>query len=97
MLMTRRCRNDTRYNDRGKIATRMAADLVLFDPTTIKDHNEYKSPDMPSAGINLVLVSGKPTWKMKHSSVQDMALFCFASKQTLPFQKYTLPELLWGE
>jgi len=49
--------------DRGKIANGMAADLVLFDPATIADRADYKSPDMPSAGISLVLVNGKTAWK----------------------------------
>ena len=49
--------------NRGRIATGMAADLVLFDPATIADRADYKSPDMPSAGISLVLVNGKPAWK----------------------------------
>ena len=49
--------------NRGRIATGMAADLVLFDPTTIADRADYNSPDMPSAGISLVLVNGYPAWK----------------------------------
>ena len=49
--------------DRGRIATGMAADLVLFDPATIADRADYKSPDLPSAGISLVLVNGHPAWK----------------------------------
>jgi N-acyl-D-aspartate/D-glutamate deacylase len=51
--------------NRGRIATGMAADLVLFDPTTIADCADYKSPDMPSAGISLVLVNGKTAWNNK--------------------------------
>jgi N-acyl-D-aspartate/D-glutamate deacylase len=61
--MTGQSAETLRLADRGKIATGMAADLVLFDPATIADRADYKSPDMPSAGINLVLVNGKPAWK----------------------------------
>ena len=49
--------------NRGKIAPGMAADLVLFDPATIADRADYKLPDMPSAGISIVLVNGEPAWK----------------------------------
>jgi hypothetical protein len=61
--------------NRGKIATGMAADLVLFDTATIAGRADYKLLDMPSAGISLVVVNRKPARKMKHLLVQAMALF----------------------
>ena len=49
--------------NRARIASGMAADLVLFDPTTIADRADYKLPDTPSAGISLAFVNVKTAWK----------------------------------
>jgi len=59
--------------DRGRIASGMAADLVLFDPATVgaagRPERIYDLPGgakrmvMRSAGIELTLVNGVPTWE----------------------------------
>jgi len=45
-------------SDRGLIALGMAADIVVFDPTTIIDHATYENPAQPSEGIRHVIVNG---------------------------------------
>ena len=45
--------------DRGLIREGMDADLVLFDPETIKDVNSYMQPDLPPVGIRKVWVLGE--------------------------------------
>ncbi len=59
--------------DRGRIAPGLAADLVLFDPATVgaagRPERLYDLPGgakrmvMRSAGIELTLVNGVPTWE----------------------------------
>jgi len=44
---------------RGQIAEGCAADLVLFDPTTITDTATFADPIRPAAGIHSVWVNGK--------------------------------------
>ena len=44
--------------DRGTIAPRMKADLVLFDPKKIQDKSTYENPMVYPAGIKMVLVNG---------------------------------------
>lgn len=46
--------------DRGVIKPGMRADLVLFDPTTIKDNATYLHPYQYPDGIKWVFVNGKP-------------------------------------
>jgi N-acyl-D-amino-acid deacylase len=48
--------------DRGIIKTGARADLVLFDPETIKDNATYLHPYQYSDGINYVFVNGKPVF-----------------------------------
>ncbi|MDX2103223.1 MAG: D-aminoacylase [Alphaproteobacteria bacterium] len=49
--------------DRGRIAVGAAADLVLFDPTTIRDRATFDSPEEPAEGIHTVFVHGTPVWR----------------------------------
>ena len=44
--------------DRGRIAPGMKADIVVFDPTTLRDKATYFEPFQYSEGINFVLVNG---------------------------------------
>jgi N-acyl-D-amino-acid deacylase len=44
--------------DRGQIAEGMKADIVVFDPETIRDKATYFEPFQYSEGINYVLVNG---------------------------------------
>ncbi|MBX6367530.1 MAG: D-aminoacylase [Rhodospirillales bacterium] len=49
--------------DRGRLAPGFAADLVVFDPSTVIDRATFEAPATPSAGIELVLVAGTPVWR----------------------------------
>jgi len=46
--------------DRGVLKAGMWADLVVFDPDTIRDLATFESPNQLSAGIDYVLVNGVP-------------------------------------
>ncbi len=48
-----------KINDRGRIAPGMAADIVIFDPATVKDTATYANPTSYPVGIEYVLVNGK--------------------------------------
>ena len=50
-------------DDRGVLGEDAAADLVLFDPDTVKDRATFENPQTPAAGIELVVVNGKPVWR----------------------------------
>ena len=41
----------------------MKADLVVFDPKTIRDVSTYEDPHHFSEGISAVVVNGKPVLK----------------------------------
>ena len=45
--------------DRGLVAPGMAADITIFDPTTVIDRATYENPAQRSVGIRFVLVNGK--------------------------------------
>jgi len=49
--------------DRGLIRPGRKADLVLFDPETVIDRATFEAPTRPAAGIELVLVNGRPVWR----------------------------------
>jgi N-acyl-D-glutamate deacylase len=38
----------------------MDADIVVFDPETIRDVGTYEEPNRPAVGVQSVLVSGVP-------------------------------------
>lgn len=46
------------YPDRGSVSVGAAADLVLFNPETIKDLATYEQPKTRSVGIEMVMVNG---------------------------------------
>jgi N-acyl-D-amino-acid deacylase len=46
-------------DDRGLLRKGMAADLVIFDPTTVIDRATYESPRLPPEGIEHVFVNGQ--------------------------------------
>ncbi len=49
-----------RLADRGRIAPGFFADLVLFDAGAIRDRATYEDPVQPAAGIEMVMVNGRP-------------------------------------
>jgi N-acyl-D-amino-acid deacylase len=49
----------TGLNDRGLLKQGLAADLVIFDPTTVSDKATYTDPHQFPVGINYVIVNGE--------------------------------------
>jgi dihydroorotase/N-acyl-D-amino-acid deacylase len=47
-------------SDRGILRQGMKADVVIFDPETVKDKSTYAKPDQYSEGIAWVFVNGTP-------------------------------------
>ncbi len=45
---------------RGRVKVGHHADLVLFDPATVRDRATYAEPDLPAEGIREVFVNGQP-------------------------------------
>ena len=50
------------FTDRGRIAKGLAADLVLFDPSTVIDNATTEKPHELSTGIVTVWVNGVPVF-----------------------------------
>jgi N-acyl-D-aspartate/D-glutamate deacylase len=44
--------------DRGRIATGLAADLVVFDPETVGDNTTRQAPNHSPSGIETVVLNG---------------------------------------
>ena len=45
---------------RGRLAPGQAADLVLFDPGTVRDRADFQDPHQYATGIEYVFVNGRP-------------------------------------
>jgi len=50
--------NEIGAYDRGKLAPGLAADIVVFDPATIRDRSTFAEPTLPSDGVSWVIVNG---------------------------------------
>ena len=46
------------FEDRGWIKQDYRADILVFDPTTIRDHATFEDPDLYSEGVKFLLVNG---------------------------------------
>ena len=49
--------------ERGYLREGFHADLVLFDPATVRDTATFTDPQRPAAGIAGVWVAGTPSWR----------------------------------
>src|SRR5437588_8081337 len=49
-----------RVTDRGVLKTGMWADVVIFDPATVRDLATFENPNQLSEGMQYVLVDGVP-------------------------------------
>lgn len=58
--MTSQAASRVGITDRGILRPGMFADIVIFDPETIRDTATYNDPLHYSTGINAVFVNGKP-------------------------------------
>jgi N-acyl-D-aspartate/D-glutamate deacylase len=43
---------------KGRLQEGMDADIVVFDPETIRDVGTYEKPNQPAVGVQTVLVNG---------------------------------------
>jgi N-acyl-D-aspartate/D-glutamate deacylase/predicted ester cyclase len=57
--MTAVAANEIMAYDRGRLAAGLAADIVLFDPNTIRDRATFSQPDAVSEGMKYVIVNGQ--------------------------------------
>jgi N-acyl-D-amino-acid deacylase len=53
---------------RGRLKQNYAADLVLFDPHSVKDRATFENPKQVSAGIVAVWVNGRAAWRAGKST-----------------------------
>lgn len=56
--MTAVAANEILAFDRGRLAPGLAADVVVFDPATVRDRSTFAEPTLLSEGIRYVVVNG---------------------------------------
>lgn len=59
------------FKRRGRIAPKFAADIVVFDPDTIRDRSTYHNPYVHSTGVEAVIVNG--TLAVENGQLTGMA------------------------
>ena len=59
MHMTQKPASVLKLKDRGTVKESNIADIVVFDPKTIKDTSTYQSPRLFPTGINYVIINGE--------------------------------------
>jgi N-acyl-D-amino-acid deacylase len=60
------------FKNRGLLRAGMAADIIIFNPETVKDQSTYETPHAFSTGMEYVIVNGKITLKqIKHTGVRN--------------------------
>jgi N-acyl-D-aspartate/D-glutamate deacylase len=57
--MTSKAADRVHLNDRGVLRPGMAADITIFDPSTIRDVSTFEDPKHYSTGVRHVLVNGR--------------------------------------
>jgi N-acyl-D-aspartate/D-glutamate deacylase len=57
--MTTVAANEIMAYDRGRLAPGLAADVVIFDPATVRDRATFAEPTLAPEGIEIVLVNGE--------------------------------------
>ena len=77
--MTRMSADRFGLDDRGRIAVGAAADLVLFDPVTVKDAATFTQPQQLAEGIEAVWVNGVLSYAQK--TVTGMRAGKFLTRQ----------------
>ncbi|MEM7221550.1 MAG: D-aminoacylase [Pseudomonadota bacterium] len=66
--------------DRGTLAPGHFADIVIFDPASVRDRATFEQPKQTAEGIVLVLVNGTPVWRDgAHSGATPGAFLARAS------------------
>ena len=60
------------FLNKGRIKQGADADIVLFDPLTVKDQSTYTDPIKPPIGLNHVIVNGVPV--VSNSKLEEGAL-----------------------
>ncbi len=58
--------------DRGLVRPGFVADLVLFDPSMVRDRATYEHPNRPATGIDAVLLAGQ--FALERGEVVDLGL-----------------------
>jgi N-acyl-D-amino-acid deacylase len=59
--------------DRGMIRENAYADMVLFDPATVRDTATYDDPQRPADGILRTWVNGRPAYRHSHGASGESA------------------------